>query len=252
MEERLIIKSKRHNAILFYLIPFLICSAFFLFSPISFLVSAFETGSRNWIVYLLWLLIELLVTLLVPFLMKTRFVKMAFVLALIRPFLSVMLPELLLPDRIGLLGLLVVNISLIGFWLTLPFVILGTVLFKWRDNCHIRVTDRRVIGVASFGKKVSIPLEMVVATALTPSGKGVFVYTASKKFAFRKLDDAARINHILSGMIMENKARSEQQFTQNQAHNDDTYWLQKYKELLDSGAISQAEYDAKKEQLLGL
>ena len=129
--------------------------------------------------------------------------------------------------------------------------ILASLFFVWEmSHCALTVANRRVTGKASFGKAVDLPLNQISAVGL-----GIFsritVATSSGRIHFWFIENRKEVHAALTDVI--GKVQVEAAYTQNNApvaSNADE--LKKYKELLDSGVISQEEFDAKKKQLLGL
>ena len=122
------------------------------------------------------------------------------------------------------------------------------------SKCAIMVTDKRVIGKANFGKRVDLPLNQVSAVA-----QGLFssiaVATSSGRIHFWCLENRDDVFEELSNLIRNFQIQKSDVSTKEntivqQVSNADE--LKKYKDLLDSGIITQEEFDAKKKQLLGL
>ena len=105
------------------------------------------------------------------------------------------------------------------------------------DSASARATEvENVLAITYFdadNHEVQIRLEMLT---------GFTVYNQAK--TCRDMLDILRQNNILSRL---NKNADEQKNSFSSADE-----LKKYKELLDSGIISQEEFDAKKKQLLGI
>lgn len=141
-----------------------------------------------------------------------------------------------------------------GFVIAMYAGILSTILalfFRWEmSNCELTVTNRRVTGKASFGKTVDLPLNQISAVGL-----GVFsrisVATSSGRIHFWFIKNRTEVHSALTEIIgkVQIEAAYSQKHTPTTSNADE---LKKYKELLDSGIISQEEFDAKKKQLLGL
>lgn len=116
------------------------------------------------------------------------------------------------------------------------------------------ITNMRVYGRAAFGKRVDLPLDSISAIG-AKSPKGISVATSSGRIAFLMVKNRDEIHKCIGNLLVErqNKPTSESVFSAKQEipqSNADE--LKKYKDLLDSGVISQEEFDAKKKQLLGL
>ncbi len=134
------------------------------------------------------------------------------------------------------------------------FVILGYIIYLRWSKVELVVTDKRVYGNDALGKRVDLPLDSITAIA-TSMFSGLAVTTASGaiKFVMIKNRDEihAEISKLLVGRQETGKVVSEtivkQEISQSNADE-----LKKFKDLLDSGVITQEEFDAKKKQLLGL
>ena len=114
------------------------------------------------------------------------------------------------------------------------------------------VTDKRVFGCATFGKRVDLPLDAISAVG-TSSMKGIDVTTASGAIKFKFIMNRDQLHNEISKLLIERQSKPiasttiKQDIPQSNADE-----LKKFKELLDMGVISQEEFDAKKKQLLGL
>lgn len=134
------------------------------------------------------------------------------------------------------------------------FVLLGFFFNFMMSKCAITITDKRVIGKANFGKRVDLPLNQISAV-----GQGIMssiaIATSSGRIHFWFLDNRDEVFEGLSDLI-KNFQIQKTDFTNietpiiQQTSNADE--LKKFKELLDSGVITQEEFDEKKRQLLGL
>ncbi len=130
-------------------------------------------------------------------------------------------------------------------------------IYAWMRSYELTVTDKRVYGCAAFGKRIDLPVDSVSAVG-TKALKGITVATSSGAIAFRAIKNRDEIHQYISNLLIErqNKADLAIPAAANVAvpvpatSNADE--LKKYKELMDCGAISQEEFDAKKKQLLGL
>ncbi len=131
----------------------------------------------------------------------------------------------------------------------------GAALFYHLLNkCEITVTDKRVYGKAAFGKRVDLPFDMISSVDMC-AFKGVGVATSSGRikflFCINKEDVFSSISNVLLERQDKKRTQTEKPIIQEikQSEADE---LKKYKDLLDSGVITQEEFDAKKKQLLGL
>ena len=172
----------------------------------------------------------------------------------------------LIPTILIALGLFVgVGIS---WWITVPYseeymlpvtisggailIVMGIVMMFYVNSCEICVTNKRIYGKASFGTRVDIPIDSVSAVGTIGWLKGISVASSSGAIKFLYIENSSEIHSAISKIII---ARQKQgtnvttNITQEQSSADE---LKKFKDLLDSGIITQEEFDAKKKQLLGL
>lgn len=114
------------------------------------------------------------------------------------------------------------------------------------------ITNKRVYGKTIFGKRVDLPIDSISSVGMCMFS-GIFIATSSGKIKFLLMKNKDELHKVISDLIME---RQEKKSIIKLDDNIDKYTnadeLKKYKELLDSGVISQEEFDAKKKQLLGL
>ena len=138
-------------------------------------------------------------------------------------------------------------------WLVVPvFALIALLLYKGWSKIELTVSDKRVYGCAAFGKRVDLPLDAISAVG-TSAFNGIAVTTASGAIKFSMMENCNEIHSAVSKLLVDrqNKASTapviKQEVPQSNASE-----LKQYKDLLDSGVISQEEFDAKKKQLLGL
>ena len=126
------------------------------------------------------------------------------------------------------------------------FAICGMILRK----SELTITDKRAYGKAAFGHRVDLPLDSI-STVTTGMFKTLTISTSSGQITFAGILNLDEFHSILSKLIVERQNKPSTTIKQEipQSNADE---LKKYKELLDSGVISQEEFDAKKKQLLGL
>ena len=128
----------------------------------------------------------------------------------------------------------------------------SSIVFWWLSKTEMIVSDKRVYGKTVFGKRVDLPLDSISAIG-SKWPKGVAVATSSGRIAFLMVKNRDDIHKCVSGLLIDRQYKStattaiKQDIPQSNADE-----LKKYKELLDSGIITQEEFDAKKKQLLGL
>lgn len=143
---------------------------------------------------------------------------------------------------------------IIGLVFAAVFLVVGLVAYFWLSKIELIVSDKRVYGTAAFGKRVDLPLDSVSAIG-TGWPKGIAVATSSGKISFLAIKNCDDIHKVLSNLLIERQSKApapvqttiKQEVSQSSADE-----LKKFKELLDSGVITQEEFEAKKKQLLGL
>ena len=151
-----------------------------------------------------------------------------------------------------------VEVYLVQFIVACVFLLFGIValiIYLVTKNCEIVVTDKNVRGRARGGREVVLPLDMVSAYATGKFLSTISVSTASGVTAFSLIGNYAEIGSVLAGLINERQSASGAPvaFAAPPAPADNALDnLAKLKALLDSGVITQEEFDAKKKQILGL
>ena len=140
------------------------------------------------------------------------------------------------------LGVSFLNTVLEILWIGLPIFVIVSLLKMPKSK--IAVSDGLITGNESFGRGVNIPLEKV-SSVRTGAFDSVIITTGSKKYKFWLLDNKEKIVSCISKQIGKKTVKT----TNDVAVPEE---LKKYKELLDTGVITQEEFDAKKKQLLGL
>ena len=140
----------------------------------------------------------------------------------------------------------------VGSMTLLPAILISVILFFGTSLCSMTITNKRVYGKAAFGKRVDLPLDSVSAVGISALN-GISVGTSSGKIKFFDIANRNEMHKLLSSLLIErqktanNLTTIKQEIPQSNADE-----LAKYKQLLDAGAITQEEFDAKKKQLLGL
>lgn len=134
------------------------------------------------------------------------------------------------------------------------FAVIGGLIYLWLRSYELTITDKRIYGKVAWGKRVDLPVDSVSATATVQGLKGVSVSTSSGRISFLVIKNADEIYKVINNLLVERqqepaKAAAPTTIIQQ---SDDAEQLQKFKALLDSGVITQEEFDAKKKQILGL
>ncbi len=133
------------------------------------------------------------------------------------------------------------------------FALIGGLIYFWLRSYELTVTDKRIFGKVAWGKRVDLPVDSVSATEMIRFLKGVSVSTSSGRISFRVLKNADAIYQVISNLLIERQQEKSKPTPMAEApKSDEADQLKKYKELFDSGVITQEEFEAKKMQLLGL
>ena len=134
---------------------------------------------------------------------------------------------------------------------SLLFSIVLSIIYLPLSKCELQITESSVTGKALFGKKVVLPLSMISAYSTKKFCSVIAVATASGITKFALIGNYKEISEVLAKRIRElqQPGQTNTQATSGNTSLDD---LVKLKSLLDSGIISQEEFDSKKKQLLGL
>ena len=131
------------------------------------------------------------------------------------------------------------------------FILISVLVRKWLSSYELTVSDKRIYGKTSFGKRVDLPVDSISAVG-TSMLKGIAVATASGKIVFKLIKNRDDIHSEISNLIITRQTKSSDKATKAPAPTGTTDELKKYKELFDMGVITQEEFDAKKKELLNL
>lgn len=119
------------------------------------------------------------------------------------------------------------------------------------SKTKLEVTDKHVYGRTFFGKRVDLPIDAISAV-----GAGAFkrltIATSSGRISFSFLKNRDEIQKCIIDLLIDRQQKTKPAVVETVPAASNADELKKYKELLDSGIISQEEFDAKKKQLLGL
>ena len=116
----------------------------------------------------------------------------------------------------------------------------------------IKVSDLKVYGSYGliFTTDFDLPIDSINSIETYKKSKGFAIRTSSRTIAFSDIDNVTQITQTISELVSSRNNKSNSvNFSIPQSNADE---LKKFKELLDSGIITQEEFDAKKKQLLGL
>ena len=116
------------------------------------------------------------------------------------------------------------------------------------SKCTLTVTEHIVKGKSVGGKEVSLPLNQISAYSTRKINSTIVVATSSGVTKFALIANYKEIGDVLSKLISNRQEDTTKAGSTNSNMDD----LVKLKNLLDSGVITQEEFEAKKKQLLGL
>lgn len=142
--------------------------------------------------------------------------------------------------------------NFVGIPIAAVVFLLGKFFAFLLNSSELVVTDKRVYGKTAFGKRVDLPLDSISAVS-TGIFKRISVATSAGEIHFYELQNREEVHECINKLLiqrqntMQNKAVHVENVVKSDADE-----LKKYKELLDTGVITQEEFDAKKKQLLGL
>ena len=141
-------------------------------------------------------------------------------------------------------------------YMNIPLSIITLITFMLYfslKNSEIVISNKRVYGRTAFGKRVDLPVDSISAISKSIL-KGISVSTSSGAIKFIGIKNQSNIYNTLSNLLIErqNQNNYNKEFVSNNQKLSKADELKQFKELLDSGIITQEEFDAKKRQLLGL
>ena len=140
-----------------------------------------------------------------------------------------------------LIGTAVFELMALAFFLIAKFVMPKAKTFE------LIITDRRVIGKLR-NNRVDLPVSKISSIG-TLAFKGISITTDSGKIAFPQLINRDEVYDCLAKLF---NTQHELNTNVKKSSGGITEELTELKNLLDSGIITEEEFDAKKKQLLGL
>lgn len=133
--------------------------------------------------------------------------------------------------------------------------IIGIIMKVKTEKCEITVTNQMIMGKLPRGKEVSIPMNQI--TAINPSSfNGISISSIGNVSNFHCFENRDEVMKAISYLLA-----NPQQATANATpttvgakieSTGEAEQLKRLKELLDTGILTQAEFDVKKKQILGL
>ncbi|MBQ4057332.1 MAG: SHOCT domain-containing protein [Lachnospiraceae bacterium] len=136
----------------------------------------------------------------------------------------------------------------------IPLTLISILAFVYSFKSSIVVTDKRVYGVSTFGRRVDIPIQAISSAENGMIGC-INIVAFSKKISFVALENNNEVCKVIWDLISEKDKQSNNKIVdviQEDKNGLDIDDLRKYKSLLDDGIISQEEFEVKKQQILRL
>ena len=111
--------------------------------------------------------------------------------------------------------------------------------------CSLTVTDKRVYGKASFGRRVDLPIDSISSVG-TSMFHGIDIGTSSGRISFKAIGNNTKLHEVISKLLIDRQKTKNTETSPSISTGSIVDELKKFKELLDSGIITQEEFDAKK------
>lgn len=126
------------------------------------------------------------------------------------------------------------------------------IFYFMTSKMYLLITNKHVCGRTYFGRKIDVPVDSISSVSSTLF-KGVSITAASRKTSFLLIENSEKMRSLLYQLLTDKQNRMMNENVSNVASpTSNADELKKYKELLDSGVISQEEFNSKKKQLLGM
>ncbi len=127
----------------------------------------------------------------------------------------------------------------------------GFVLLCRAADSRVTVTERAVTGCDARKRPLYLPMESI--TEVREDGGGLRVSTLSGSYVFPRVKNSGEIcGAIRRQLARRDREQSREPESRPAPPVSPADEIEKYKRLLDMGAITAEEYEAKKKQLLGL
>lgn len=139
-----------------------------------------------------------------------------------------------------------------GILLGIACLIVGIIIKFNTENCEITVTNDCITGKLTSGKNVCIPLDQVTAFNRI-SFNGISISSIGSVSNFYCIKNRNEVMTSISQLLANSKqigVSLDKEYTSG-GNSGEAERLKNLKELLDSGVLTQEEYDTKKKQILG-
>ena len=140
-----------------------------------------------------------------------------------------------------------------GYMIMLGVValIVGIIMKSNTEKCEITVSNEAISGKLPHGKTVHIPLNQITAINRS-SFNGVSITSIGNVSNFHCIENREEVMKAISYLLANPQQSSVQPTQSASANGSEAEQLKRLKDLLDSGVLTQEEFDAKKKQILGL
>lgn len=128
----------------------------------------------------------------------------------------------------------------------LIFFIFGYIIHRFYNKNSIYVTKTLVVANLGFGSTISLPISQLTAVS-TDLKLGISLTEASGRVTIiPRIENRNKVIEVITNLMANNK-KTDTIVNQPLSNADE---LKKFKELLDSGVITQKEFEDKKKELL--
>lgn len=90
--------------------------------------------------------------------------------------------------------------------ITTPIGIILIILFFYMSKMDITITDKRVYGIAAFGKRVDLPVDSISSVG-TSWLKGIDVSSPSGTIRFKLIKNQETIHNAISNLLIERQKK---------------------------------------------
>lgn len=141
-----------------------------------------------------------------------------------------------------------------AFLMVLAFIFIGCakIYEKSKKYVELVITDKRVYGINQYGKRVDLPFDLI--SGIENVADCVSIRSSAGLISFSGLNNYAEIYSAINKELIKRQSKTniQKETSINTNEVDNITEIKKYKELLDSGIITQEEFDKKKKELLNL
>ena len=141
-----------------------------------------------------------------------------------------------------------------AFLMVLAFIFIGCakIYEKSKKYVELVITDKRVYGINQYGKRVDLPFDLI--SGIENVADCVSIRSSAGLISFSGLNNYAEIYSAINKELIKRQSKTniQKETSINTNEVDNITEIKKYKELLDSGIITQEEFDKKKKELLNV